>query len=122
MVLPGYDEEVLLRLVSYRLPDGKLIRVLTDRLELSTLAVAQLYKARWTIENWWRWIKRLYKVKEPLGRSEQALAVQIVAAFVTDLLLRVFEQVGLYGGGLYQLVTSCQEQSLVALGRLVAGQ
>jgi hypothetical protein len=40
---------VLLRLVSYRLPDGKLSRVLTDRLELSALRVAQLYKERWTI-------------------------------------------------------------------------
>lgn len=110
--LPGYAEEVILRLVSYRLPDGKLIRVLSDRLELSALSVAQLYKERWTIENWWRWIKRLYKVKEPLGRSATALPLQIVAAFVTDLLLRVFARVGLFGGGLYQFVTSCQEQSL----------
>lgn len=115
VVLPGYDEEVVLRLVSYRLPDGKLIRVLTDRLELSAASVAQLYKARWTIENWWRWIKRLYKVQEPLGRSANALPLQLVAAFVTDLLLRVFARVGLSGGELYQFVTSCQEQSLVAV-------
>jgi hypothetical protein len=73
------------------------------------------------IENWWRWIKRLYKVKAPLGRSAQALPVQIVAAFVTDLLLRVFERVGLFGGGLYQFVTSCQEQSLVAVRDLSPG-
>lgn len=63
----------------------------------------------------------MFKIKEPLGRSEQALLVQIVAAFVTDLLLRVFERIGLYGGGLYQLVTSCQEQSLVALRDLSPG-
>src|ERR671925_411649 len=48
--LPGW-EGVLLRLVSYRLPDGKLIRVLTDRFDLSALSVAQLYKERWTIES-----------------------------------------------------------------------
>ncbi|HZC02859.1 MAG TPA: IS4 family transposase, partial [Gammaproteobacteria bacterium] len=46
--LPGW-EGVLLRLVSYQLPDGKLIRVLTDRFELSAVSVAQLYKERWTI-------------------------------------------------------------------------
>jgi DDE family transposase len=46
--LPGW-EGVVLRLVSYRLPDGKLIRVLTDRFDLSALSVAQLYKERWTI-------------------------------------------------------------------------
>ena len=43
----------------------------------------------------WRWVKLLYKVREPLGRNENALPLQIVAAFVTDLLLRVFE----HGGG-----------------------
>jgi hypothetical protein len=41
--LPGWDD-MLLRLVSYRLPDGKLIRVLTDRFDLSAVSVAQLYK------------------------------------------------------------------------------
>src|ERR671931_514924 len=46
--LPG-REGVVLRLVSYRLPDSKLIRVLTDRFDLSALSVAQLYKERWTI-------------------------------------------------------------------------
>jgi hypothetical protein len=46
--LPGW-EGVLLRLVSYRLPDGKLIRVLTDRFDLNAVSVAQLYKERWTI-------------------------------------------------------------------------
>ena len=43
--LPGW-EGVLLRLVSYPLPDGKLIRVLTDRFDLSALSVAQLYKSK----------------------------------------------------------------------------
>jgi hypothetical protein len=46
--LPGW-EGILLRLVSYQLPDGKLIRVLTDRFDLSVLSIAQLYKERWTI-------------------------------------------------------------------------
>jgi Transposase DDE domain len=90
ILLPGW-EGVVLRLVSYQLPDGKLIRVLTDRFELSALSVAQLYKERWSIESWWRWIKQMYKIKRPLGESEQALAVQIVSAFVTDLLLRAWK-------------------------------
>jgi hypothetical protein len=48
--LPGWDRGLLLRLVSYQLTDGKLIRVLTDRHDLSALSIAQLYKERWTIE------------------------------------------------------------------------
>ena len=117
--LPGWPE-VVWRLVSYQLPDGKLIRVLTDRFDLSALSIAQLYKERWTIENWWKWIKLLFKIKEPLGRSEHALPVQIVGAFVTDLLLRAFQQSSGFTSSLYEFVTRCQEVSLVPLTNLPA--
>jgi len=118
ILLPGWDRDLVLRLVSYQLTNGILIRVLTDRHELSALSIARLYKERWTIENWWRWLKRLYKVKEPLGRSENALPLQIVAAFVTDLLLRVFKQGGGFKGSLYEFVTTCRDLALVPLSRL----
>jgi hypothetical protein len=118
--LPGW-EGVLLRLVSYRLPDGKLIRVLTDRFDLSALSIAQLYKERWTIENWWRWVKQMFKIKRPLGNSENALPVQIVSAFVTDLLLRAFKHSSGFTSSLYEFVSNCQEFSLVPLKELTNG-
>jgi hypothetical protein len=118
VILPGWDGDIILRLVSYRLTDGKLIRVLTDRHDLSALSVALLYKERWTIENWWRWLKRVYKIKEPLGRSENALPLQIVAAFVTDLLLRAFKHCGGFKGKLYEFVTTCRDLALVPFARL----
>ena len=115
--LPGW-EGVVLRLVSYRLPDSKLIRVLTDRFDLSALSVAQLYKERWTIENWWKWVKQMFKIKRPLGESENALPVQIVSAFVTDLLLRAFKHSSGFTSSLYEFVSNCQEFSLVPLKEL----
>jgi hypothetical protein len=118
VILPGWDGDIILRLVSYRLTDGKVIRVLTDRHDLSALSVALLYKERWTIENWWRWLKRVYKIKEPLGRSENALPLQIVAAFVTDLLLRAFKHCGGFKGKLYEFVTTCRDLALVPIARL----
>jgi hypothetical protein len=118
VLLPGWDRELILRLVSYQLTDGKLIRVLTSRHELSALSIAQLYKERWTIENWWRWLKRLYKVKEPLGRSSNAFPLQIVAAFVTDLLLRAFKHSSGFKGSLYEFVTTCRDISLTPICRL----
>jgi hypothetical protein len=118
--LPGW-EGVVLRLVSYQLPDGKLIRVLTDRFELSALSIAQLYKERWTIENWWRWVKQMFKIKRPLGESENALPVQIVSAFVTDLLLRAFKHSSGFTSSLYEFVSNCQELSLVPLKELTNG-
>jgi hypothetical protein len=119
-LLLGWDREIVLRLVSYQLTDGKLIRVLTDRHDLSALSIAQPYKERWTIEDWWRWLKRLYKVKDPLGRSENALPLRIVAAFVTDLLPRVFKQSGGFNGSLYEFVTTCRDMALVPLNRIGA--
>jgi Transposase DDE domain len=115
--LPGW-EGVVLRLVSYRLPDGKLIRVLTDRFDLSAVSVAQLYKERWTIENWWKWVKQMFKIKRPLGESENALPLQIVSAFVTDLLLRAFKHSSGFTSSLYEFVSNCQELSLVPLKEL----
>lgn len=116
--LPGWDQEALLRLVVYQLSDGKVIRVLTSRHDLSALSIVLLYKERWAIERWWRWVKRLYKIKEPLGRSEQALPLQIVGAFVTDLLLRAFKHSSGFKGTLYEFITTCRELALVPLNRL----
>jgi hypothetical protein len=118
--LTGWPE-VLLRIVSYQLPDGRLVRVLTDRFDLSALSVAQLYKERWKIENWWKWIKAMLKIKEPLGRSHNALQIRIVAAFVTDLVLRAFKHSSGFTGSLYEFVTRCQELSLVPLADLIDG-
>jgi hypothetical protein len=118
--LPGW-EGVLLRLVSYQLPDGKLIRVLTDRFDLSVVSIAQLYKERWTIENWWKWVKQMFKIKRPLSESENALPVQIVSAFVTDLLVRTFKHSSGFTSSLYTFVSNCQELSLVTLKELTKG-
>jgi IS4 transposase len=118
--LPGW-EGVLVRLVSYRLPDGKLIRVLTDRFDLSAQSVAQLYKERWTIENWWKWVQQMFKIKRPIGESENALPVQIVSAFVTDVLLRAFKHSSGFTRSLYEFVSTSQELSLVPLKELTNG-
>jgi hypothetical protein len=116
--LPGWETATLLRLVLYQLTDGKVISVLTTRHDLCALSVVRLYKERWTIENWWRWIKRLYKIKEPLGRSENALPLQIVAAFVTDLLLRVLKHAGGLKATLYGFIRTARAVALVPLTQL----
>jgi hypothetical protein len=113
--------EVELRIVSYRLPDGRVVRVLTDRFDLSALSVAQLYKERWKIENWWRWIKALFKVKRPLGQTANALQLQIIAAFVCDLLWRVFKALGHFPKTLYEFVARYQELSLARVADVPFG-
>jgi len=74
------------------------------------------------IENWWKWIKKLYKVKQPLGRSEDALQVQLIATFVTDLLLRAFHSSSGFAKSLYQFVIDCQEFCLAPIASLNAAK
>jgi hypothetical protein len=79
---------------------------------LTASSVARLYKERGKIENWWQGIKGRLKIKRPLGESATALPLQLIAAFVTDLLWRVFKAFGHFPASLYEVVSRCQELSL----------
>jgi hypothetical protein len=53
-----------------------------------------------------------------LGYNENALQLQIIAAFITDLLLRAFKHSSGFKGNLYEFVTTCRDLALVPLDRL----
>jgi hypothetical protein len=84
--LASYPE--LLRRVHYRDPEtGKEYVFLTNRLDLSTLEVAELYRRRWQIELFFRWIKQNLKIKAFYGTSKNAVLIQIWTALIAYLLL-----------------------------------
>ena len=77
-----------LRLVQYRDPEtGKEYVFLTNRPDLPALAVADLYRQRWQIETFFRWIKQNLKIKNFYGTSENAVLIQIWTALIAYLLL-----------------------------------
>jgi len=76
-----------LRLVHYRDPDGKEYVFLTNLPDLPALAVADLYRQRWQIETFFRWIKQNLKIKAFYGTSENAVLIQIWTAMIAYLLL-----------------------------------
>ena len=77
-----------LRLVHYRDPEtGKESVFLTNRQDLPALAVADLYRQRWQIETFFRWIKQDLKIKAFYGTSENAVLIQIWTALIAYLLL-----------------------------------
>jgi len=77
-----------LRLVHYRDPDtGKEYVFLTNLPNLHALAVADLYRQRWQIETFFRWIKQNLKIKTFYGTSENAVLIQIWTALIAYLLL-----------------------------------
>jgi hypothetical protein len=78
-----------LREVGVVLQDGKTLRVTTNDLDAPAQEIADLYKRRWAIELFFRWVKQTLKIKHFLGRSENAVRIQIAVALIAYLLLRV---------------------------------
>ncbi len=54
-----------------------------------------------------------------LGESENALPLQIVAAFVSDLVLRAFKHCGGFKGPLYDFVKMCREVALIPIWEII---
>jgi len=77
-----------LRRVHYQDPEtGKEYVFLTNLPDLPALAVADLYRQRWQIETFFRWIKQNLKIKVFYGTSENAVLIQIWTAMIAYLLL-----------------------------------
>jgi IS4 transposase len=89
------DREILLRgiktpfrQINYTDPDtGKELRFVTNADHLDARTVAELYKERWQIELFFKWIKQNLKVKTFLGTSRNAVLTQIWIALCVYLLL-----------------------------------
>jgi transposase len=71
---------------------GKILRLLTNDLTSPASEIAGLYKRRWAIELFFRWVKQTLKIKRFLGTSENAVRIQITAALIAFLLLRAARQ------------------------------
>ncbi len=68
---------------------GKVLRILSNDLDASAEEIADLYRRRWTIELFFRWIKQTLKITRFVGTSENAVSIQIAVALITFLLLRL---------------------------------
>jgi len=78
-----------LRRIRVRRHEGARITLLTNDMERPAVEIAGLYKARWQIELLFRWIKQHLNIKSFLGRNPNAIRLQIVAAMIAYLLLRL---------------------------------
>jgi IS4 transposase len=78
-----------MRRIRLRRDDGAKLTLITNDLKRPAIEVAELYKARWQIELLFRWIKQHLKLRKFLGRSENAIRLQIIAAMIAYLLLRI---------------------------------
>jgi putative transposase len=85
------DSELLIamRRITIRRGNGSKIILLTNDMKRSAVQIAALYKMRWQIELLFRWIKQHLKLKRFLGRNGNAIRLQIIAAMIAYLLLRL---------------------------------
>jgi IS4 transposase len=95
------------REIRVRIETGKILRILTNDIDAPAQEIADLYKRRWQIELFFRWVKQTLKIKHFLGRSENAVRIQIIVALITFLLLRLAHS------------AQCTVHSLLTFTRLV---
>ena len=85
-----FDKPV--REVQVRIDTGKVLRVVTNDLTAPADAIAELYKRRWAIELFFRWVKQTLKITRFLGTSENAVRIQIATALIAFVLLRLAQK------------------------------
>jgi Transposase DDE domain/Domain of unknown function (DUF4372) len=95
------------REVRLRTETGKILRIVTNDLDAPVEEIAELYKRRWQVELFFRWVKHTLKIRHFLGTSENAVRIQIAIALIAFLLLRTAH------------AAQSSVQSLLAFSRLV---
>jgi len=97
-----YSKE--LRLIRYYDEERqKMLTFLTNNFKLAATTIAQIYKSRWQIELFFKWIKQNLKIKSFLGTSKNAVLTQIWVAMCYYLLLSYIKYQTKYGYSLLQL-------------------
>lgn len=89
-----YEEKAYpeaLRKITYSYIDTKgkkeTITVITNNMQHAASTIASLYKGRWEIETFFRWIKQNLRIKSFIGTSENAVMTQVWVAMISYLLL-----------------------------------
>jgi Domain of unknown function (DUF4372)/Transposase DDE domain len=86
--LQGYPENM--RRIRYCDPEtGRQLIFLTNNFSLPTLSVPQLYKCRWQVELFFKWIKQHLRIKAFYGLSENAVKTQIWTAITVYVLVAI---------------------------------
>jgi hypothetical protein len=82
-----------LRRVRFKDPESdKTLVFLTNNTVLPALTIAALYKSRWQVELFFKWIKQHLRIKRFLGTSESAVKTQIWCAVATYVLIAIIKK------------------------------
>ena len=102
-VSKDYPEHV--RRIRYKDPEsGKALVFLTNNTSLPPLIIAALYRSRWQVELFFKWIKQHLRIKRFLGTSENAVKTQIWCAVSTYVLIAIVKKELHLNASLYTLL------------------
>jgi transposase len=94
-----------LRRIRFKDPEtGKTLIFLTNNFVLPPLTIAALYKNRWQVELFFKWIKQHLRIKKFLGNSENAVKTQIWCAVSTYVLIAIVKKELQIDASLYTLL------------------
>ena len=98
-----YPEQ--LRRIRFKDPEsGKTLVFLTNNTVLPALTIAALYKSRWQVELFFKWIKQHLRIKRFIGNSENAVKTQIWCAVATYVLIAIIKKELQLDASLYTLL------------------
>ena len=83
--------EKLRRVVYKDEGNGVVYTYLTNDMDSSALVIANLYKNRWSVELFFKWVKQHLKIKKFWGTSENAVRIQIYCAIITYCLVAIMQ-------------------------------
>jgi len=87
----GYPDK-LRRIKYFDEETNRVFIFLTNNIDLKATEIAMLYKQRWMVELFFKWIKQHLKVKTFWGTSENAVRIQIYCAIITYCLVSIAEE------------------------------
>ena len=92
-VTTAIEYPVLLRRIKYVDPDtGKVLVFMTNNFNLDALTIARLYKCRWQVELFFKWIKQHLRIKAFYGTSENAVKTQVWIAISVYVLVAIVKK------------------------------
>jgi IS4 transposase len=99
----GFDRR--LRRVKFNDPEtGKSLVFLTNNFALPALTIARLYKYRWQVELFFKWIKQHLRIKAFFGTSENAVKAQIWSAVCVYVLVAIVKKRLAVKASLYEML------------------
>lgn len=87
------DYPAMLRRIEFMdIERGRTLTFLTNNFELTGVQVARLYKSRWQVELFFKWIKQNLRIKAFIGNSANAVKIQIWTAICTYVLVAIIKK------------------------------